>query len=57
MPEWFEDESFWADTHPFTFPEKRFEAAEQEIQIIGLVGFQGTAVLDLCCGPEGTLLF
>lgn len=52
MSEWFEDESFWAETYPFTFPEKRFEAAGEEIdKIIHLVGFQGTAVLDLCCGP------
>ena len=52
MPEWFEDESFWIETYPFTFSEKRFEAAEDEVtKIITLVGFQGSLVLDLCCGP------
>ena len=52
MPEWFEDESLWKATYPFTFSEQRFAMAEEEVnKIIALVGFQGTAVLDLCCGP------
>jgi SAM-dependent methyltransferase len=52
MPQWFEDESFWIESYPFTFSEKRFEAAEDEVtKIIKLVGFQGSSVLDLCCGP------
>lgn len=52
MPEWFEDESFWMEMYPFTFSEKRFEVAEEEVsKITALVGFQGTSVLDLCCGP------
>jgi len=34
------------------FPEERFEAAEEQVeQVLGLVGFKGEAVLDLCCGP------
>ncbi|MGH7771376.1 MAG: class I SAM-dependent methyltransferase [Candidatus Binatia bacterium] len=52
MPEWFEDESFWTEMYPFTFSEKRFEVAAEEVdKIINLVGFQGSSVLDLCCGP------
>ena len=52
MPEWFEDESLWIETYPFTFSEQRFAAAEEEVnKIVALVNFQGTSVLDLCCGP------
>jgi len=52
MPEWFEDEALWIETYPFTFSEQRFAMAEEEVnKIIALVGFQGTSVLDLCCGP------
>jgi ubiquinone/menaquinone biosynthesis C-methylase UbiE len=52
MPEWFEDESLWIETYPLMFSEQRFEMAEEEInKIIALVDFQGTSVLDLCCGP------
>jgi len=52
MPEWFEDESLWIETYPFTFSEQRFAIAEEEVnKIIALVDFQGTSVLDLCCGP------
>lgn len=52
MTEWFEDESLWTETYPFTFSEQRFAAAEEEVnKIVALVNFQGTSVLDLCCGP------
>ena len=52
MAEWFEDESLWIETYPFTFSEQRFAAAEEEVnKIVALVNFQGTSVLDLCCGP------
>lgn len=52
MSEWFEDESLWIETYPFTFSEQRFAAAEEEVnKIVALVNFQGTSVLDLCCGP------
>ena len=52
MPEWFEDESLWRATYPFTFSEQRFAMAEEEVnRIIALVEFHGTSVLDLCCGP------
>jgi len=52
VPEWFEDESLWIATYPFTFSEQRFAMAEEEVnKIIALVDFQGTSVLDLCCGP------
>jgi hypothetical protein len=50
--EWLENEHFWVDLYPFLFPEKRFQAAVEEIEkIVALTGFQGNTVLDLCCGP------
>jgi SAM-dependent methyltransferase len=50
--EWFEDESFWSDLYPFMFPEEKFAAAaEQMDKLLQLVNPNGTAVLDLCCGP------
>lgn len=52
MSEWFEDESFWIEMYPHLFPEERLRASEEEVdRILSLVGFQGTSVLDLCCGP------
>jgi SAM-dependent methyltransferase len=52
MSEWFEDESFWREMYPFMFSEERISlAAEQVDQVFKLVGFEGDAVLDLCCGP------
>ena len=40
MPEWFEDESLWVETYPFTFSEQRFTMAEEEVnKIIELVDF------------------
>ena len=57
MPEWFEDESFWIDLYPFTFPEERFAAAREEVdKILRLLDFQGHSVLDLACGPGRTAL-
>lgn len=32
MPEWFEDESLWIETYPFTFSEQRFAMAEEEVK-------------------------
>ncbi|HYL35510.1 MAG TPA: class I SAM-dependent methyltransferase [Bryobacteraceae bacterium] len=50
--EWFEDKDFWRELYPYMFPPERMEAAPEQVgQIIELVGFQGRAVLDLCCGP------
>jgi SAM-dependent methyltransferase len=52
MSEWFENESFWKETYNFLFPEKLFiETNEQVESILKLVGFNGSSVLDLCCGP------
>ena len=52
MSEWFEDESLWIETYPFTFSEQRFAMAEEEVsKIIAMMDFHGTSVLDLCCGP------
>ncbi|HUU11512.1 MAG TPA: class I SAM-dependent methyltransferase [Phycisphaerae bacterium] len=50
--EWFDDESFWRDTYPFMFPQKRFADASDEIgRIRRLVKPAGKKALDLCCGP------
>lgn len=52
MKVWFEDESFWKTFFLYMFSEKQFEKAlTQADQIIQLVGFEGTRILDLCCGP------
>jgi SAM-dependent methyltransferase len=52
MTEWFEDESFWIELYPFMFPDERFEGAGEEIdKVIDLLHFQGSTILDLCCGP------
>ena len=52
MTDWFDDESFWIEMYPFMFPEERFEAAQEQVEkILSLVNFQGTSILDLCCGP------
>jgi 2-polyprenyl-3-methyl-5-hydroxy-6-metoxy-1,4-benzoquinol methylase len=51
MGEWFEDESFWIEMRPFIFPEERVRIAEQQVEkILTLAGYQGGAILDLCCG-------
>jgi SAM-dependent methyltransferase len=50
--DWFEDEAFWIDLYPFLYPDERFEKAEEEVDnILGLVDFKGSYVLDLACGP------
>ncbi|MGO8836571.1 MAG: class I SAM-dependent methyltransferase [Limisphaerales bacterium] len=50
--EWFDDDTFWRELHPFMFPEKRFaDAAAQTGQVLKLTKPKGKAVLDLCCGP------
>jgi SAM-dependent methyltransferase len=52
MIDWFENELFWSEMYPFMFPEERFHLAEEQVEkILGLVGYQDGAVLDLCCGP------
>lgn len=52
MAEWFEDESFWVKLYPLMFPEKKFSAADEQVeQLVGILDFSGSDVLDLCCGP------
>ena len=52
MNEWFDNDSFWIETYPFMFPEKRFQDTEEQIDnILQLIEFKGTSILDLCCGP------
>ncbi len=52
MKQWFENDSFWQDTYPFMFPEKRFAETEEQIdKLLKLIDFRGSTVLDLCCGP------
>src|SRR5579864_5024876 len=50
--DWFEEEEFWRELYPYMFPPERFAAAREQVdQLVALTGFQGRAVLDLCCGP------
>ena len=52
MAEWYEDETFWEETYPFIFSEKKFDAAEDEVGgILNLAGIEQGQVLDLACGP------
>lgn len=52
MTEWFENESFWKETYNFLFPDKLFEETNEQVEnVLKLVDFNGSSVLDLCCGP------
>ena len=52
MSEWFEDESFWKETYDFLFPETIFKDSEEQIEnVLKLIDFDVSSVLDLCCGP------
>jgi SAM-dependent methyltransferase len=52
MSEWFENESFWKETYNFLFSEKLFKETNEQVEnVLKLVDFHGSAVLDLCCGP------
>jgi SAM-dependent methyltransferase len=52
MMQWFEDEEFWRSFYPWTFRERRFQAAPEEVeQVLALSGVREGSVLDLCCGP------
>ncbi len=50
--DWYADESFWAETFAFMFPDSSFDAAIEQIpQIMELTGCREGAMLDLGCGP------
>jgi SAM-dependent methyltransferase len=50
--QWFEDEEFWQSFYPSMFPERRYQAAPDEVdRILALSGLTQGAVLDVCCGP------
>ena len=52
MPQWFEDENFWEKLYPFMFPDEKFDIAEEQVEeLLDLVAFEGSIVLDLACGP------
>ena len=52
MSEWFADDDFWQTLYPFLFSDDTFAKGESEAeQVLDLVEFSGTSVLDLCCGP------
>ena len=52
MSEWFENESFWKETYNCLFPEKLIIETNEHVEsILKLVGFKGSSILDLCCGP------
>jgi hypothetical protein len=46
--EWFGDDSFWRELHPFMFPEKRIAEADGQIaKVLALTSPKGRSVLDL----------
>jgi SAM-dependent methyltransferase len=49
---WHEDDTFWQETLPILFTQRRIEEAGKEIeQLLRLAEIPGgSAVLDLCCG-------
>ncbi|HSQ60940.1 MAG TPA: methyltransferase domain-containing protein [Acidobacteriota bacterium] len=50
--EWFDDDRFWRELHPFLFPETSFQAAARDLPaVLRLAKPRGRDVLDLCCGP------
>ncbi|HEU4334266.1 MAG TPA: methyltransferase domain-containing protein [Candidatus Eisenbacteria bacterium] len=50
--EWFDDDVFWRELHPFLFPETSYQAAARNLPaLLRLAKPKGRAVLDLCCGP------
>ncbi|NIW35141.1 MAG: methyltransferase domain-containing protein [Gemmatimonadetes bacterium] len=50
--DWYADESLWADTYAFMFPDESFEKAVAQVdQLIELTAVQGGALLDMGCGP------
>lgn len=53
MTQWYDDDSFWADTEAVVFtPERLTGAADEVDQVVKLVELApGSAVLDLGCGP------
>lgn len=52
MSEWFTNESFWKEVYNFLFPEKLFIETHEHVEsILKLVDFNGSSILDLCCGP------
>ena len=52
MPDWFADESFWAEIYPFEFPAPVVDAGVTQVdKAIALSGVRGGDALDLGCGP------
>jgi SAM-dependent methyltransferase len=52
MPDWFADETFWAETYPFEFPGPVIDAGVAQVEkALTLSGIAGGDALDLGCGP------
>ena len=53
MPEWHDDDRFWAAVAPWIFAQRRWNESPAEVdQLVALAGEKPPAsVLDLCCGP------
>jgi len=52
VPDWFADESFWAEIYPFEFPAPVVDAGVTQVdKAIALSGVRGGDALDLGCGP------
>lgn len=52
MKEWFGNEDFWIDMYDYMFPASRIQKSEEEVEdILTLTDYNGSEILDLCCGP------
>jgi SAM-dependent methyltransferase len=50
--EWFDDDSFWRELHPFLFTRERLAAGPEHVEkALALARPRGRRALDLCCGP------
>jgi len=50
--EWFDNEVFWQELHPYMFSQKRILETPEEIKkVLYLTRPEGNCALDLCCGP------
>ncbi|MDD2335946.1 MAG: methyltransferase domain-containing protein [Geobacteraceae bacterium] len=55
--EWFDDETFWQEMYPYTFPEESFNRTLPRIEkMLTLAKPAGKSALDLCCGPGRYLI-
>jgi len=47
----YNNSSFWKEAYNFLFPKKLFEETNEQVEnVLKLVDFHGSSVLDRCCG-------